>query len=178
MHCYHHWYLSGCELSHVLLTSGNKQCCFEHYLLHWSGDLTGMSASHHHILLIVRVSKWKHFEKKSACRTTDYWKLCNWMSLMSLCTLYRKKLFEAVHNFVHLNLAIALFLGYLTFAVGVELATPNKVCTVVLCFHVVYPFVGNFQSMIIDYAALHLHPSCVYGNCSPLWWTNSLEFGG
>ena len=55
MHCYHHWYLSG-ELSHVLLTSGDKQCCFEHYLLHWSGDLTGMSAPYHHILLIVRVS--------------------------------------------------------------------------------------------------------------------------
>ena len=46
-----------------------------------------------------------------------------------LCVSYcRKKLFKAVHNFVHLNLAIALFVGYLTFAVGVELAKSNKVC--------------------------------------------------
>ena len=77
MHCYHHWYLSGGELSHVLLTSGDNQYCFEHYLLHWSGDLTGMSAPYHHILPIVRVSKWKHFEKTSACRTTDPCKSCN-----------------------------------------------------------------------------------------------------
>ena len=32
-----------------------------------------------------------------------------------------------MHNFVHLNLAIALFVGYLTFAVGVELAKDNEV---------------------------------------------------
>jgi len=45
-----------------------------------------------------------------------------------LCVSYcRKKLFKEVHNFVHLNLAIALFVGYLTFAIGVELATSNKV---------------------------------------------------
>ena len=41
---------------------------------------------------------------------------------------YRKKLFTAVHNFVHLNLAISLLAGYLVFALGVELATSNKVC--------------------------------------------------
>ena len=41
--------------------------------------------------------------------------------------VYSKKLFSAVHNFVHLNLAIALFIGYLTFAVGVELAHKHKV---------------------------------------------------
>ena len=39
----------------------------------------------------------------------------------------RKKLFSTVHNFVHLNLAIALFAGYLIFAVGVELAAGNEV---------------------------------------------------
>ena len=40
---------------------------------------------------------------------------------------HRKKLFSAVHNFVHLNLAISLFIGYLIFAVGVELAKNNEV---------------------------------------------------
>ena len=45
-----------------------------------------------------------------------------------LCVkIHRKKLFSAVHNFVHLNLAIALFCGYLVFAVGVELANHEKV---------------------------------------------------
>ena len=44
-----------------------------------------------------------------------------------MCVFYSKKLFTAVHNFVHLNLAIALFIGYLVFAVGVEFAKDNKV---------------------------------------------------
>ena len=38
-----------------------------------------------------------------------------------------KKLFTAVHNFIHINLAIALFIGYLVFAVGVELAKDDEV---------------------------------------------------
>ena len=49
-----------------------------------------------------------------------------------MLSLHRKKLFSAVHNFVHLNLSIALFLGYLVFGVGVELAAKNEVC---LCSH-------------------------------------------
>ena len=56
----------------------------------------------------------------SDCACIDYSYLCS------------KKLFTAVHNFVHLNLAIALFAGYLTFAVGVELAKDNEVH----CVHV------------------------------------------
>lgn len=38
-----------------------------------------------------------------------------------------KKLFSEGHKLVHLNLAIALFVGYLIFGVGVELATSNEV---------------------------------------------------
>ena len=41
--------------------------------------------------------------------------------------LYRKKLFHAVHMFVHLNLAISLLLGYLIFMFGIETATSNTV---------------------------------------------------
>jgi len=37
------------------------------------------------------------------------------------------KLFKEVHNFVHLNLAIALFVGYFALAFGTQLATSNKV---------------------------------------------------
>ena len=43
------------------------------------------------------------------------------------CTPCRKRLFSAVHLFVHLNLSISLLLGYLTFMVGIETATSNTV---------------------------------------------------
>ena len=41
--------------------------------------------------------------------------------------LCRKKLFSSVHNFVHLNLAISLLLGYVVFMFGIELGTGSKV---------------------------------------------------
>ena len=44
-----------------------------------------------------------------------------------MCVDCRKKLFTAVHNFVHLNLAIALFLAYLVFAIGVDLGSRDTV---------------------------------------------------
>ena len=39
----------------------------------------------------------------------------------------RKKLFTAVHYFVHLNLAISLLLGYVVFMFGIELGTSTRV---------------------------------------------------
>ena len=57
------------------------------------------------------------------------------MPTLLVCWFCRKELFIAMHNFVHLNLAIALFVGYLVFAVGVELAADNDVC-VYNCFYV------------------------------------------
>ena len=39
----------------------------------------------------------------------------------------RKKLFSTVHNFIHLNLSISLFMAYVIFAVGIEMATSNQV---------------------------------------------------
>ena len=41
--------------------------------------------------------------------------------------LNRKKLFHAVHMFVHVNLAISLLLGYLVFMLGIETATSSTV---------------------------------------------------
>lgn len=40
---------------------------------------------------------------------------------------YRKILLKELHNFAHLNLAVALFLALTVFAVGIETATSNKV---------------------------------------------------
>lgn len=39
----------------------------------------------------------------------------------------RKELFRKVHNFVHLNLAIALLLGYVVFLAGIDTAVVNEV---------------------------------------------------
>ena len=39
----------------------------------------------------------------------------------------RKELFKRVHNFVHLNLAIALCLAYTVFVAGVDTAVVHEV---------------------------------------------------
>ena len=39
----------------------------------------------------------------------------------------RKELFTKLHFFVHLNLAIALLLGYVVFIAGVDTAVVNRV---------------------------------------------------
>ena len=49
---------------------------------------------------------------------------------MFLCITCRKALLTSVHFFVHLNLAISLFLAYLVFVLGIELARSSTVCTV------------------------------------------------
>ena len=39
----------------------------------------------------------------------------------------RKTLLRGIHNFIHLNLAIALLMGMLVFVGGIERATENEV---------------------------------------------------
>ena len=47
---------------------------------------------------------------------------------LSLLVLFdRKRLFDKVHYFVHLNLALALLLANLVFVSGIETATVNEV---------------------------------------------------
>ena len=45
--------------------------------------------------------------------------------------LYRNTLLQGINNFIHLNLAIALFLALTVFASGIESATESEVseCT-------------------------------------------------
>ena len=40
---------------------------------------------------------------------------------------YSKAMFTSVHYFIHLNLAIALLLGYVVFLAGVDTAVGNRV---------------------------------------------------
>ena len=42
-------------------------------------------------------------------------------------SIYRKELIQKLHNFVHLNLCIALALGLLLFLTGIQTATANVV---------------------------------------------------
>ena len=47
--------------------------------------------------------------------------------MLYLWYLYRKMLFEGIHNFIHLNLAVALLLALIVFVGGIETATENEV---------------------------------------------------
>ena len=47
--------------------------------------------------------------------------------LLRQCNFHRKKIFHAVHYFIHLNLALSLLLGYVVFMAGIEAGTHNRV---------------------------------------------------
>ena len=52
--------------------------------------------------------------------------------MQSEMLILRRELFTKVHYFIHLNLSISLFLGYLTFIAGIEEATAYEVSVVQL----------------------------------------------
>ena len=52
--------------------------------------------------------------------------------IINLYVLFRKKLLEMPHNFIHLNMACALFLAFLVFVAGIETAKHNEVCKVLI----------------------------------------------
>ena len=58
-------------------------------------------------------------------------------TLLSVCS---KKLFSTVHNFVHLNLALSLFVAYMIFAVCIELATSSEVSTITFVLYIYLMF--------------------------------------
>ena len=47
--------------------------------------------------------------------------------IYSFFSLHSKALFTSVHYFVHLNLAVALFLGYAVFVAGIDYGTRHRV---------------------------------------------------
>ncbi len=63
-----------------------------------------------------------------------YWSISNTLMKTNIpnksgFVFHSKKLFTNVHYFVHLNLAVALFLGYIAFAAGITTATQYRVST-------------------------------------------------
>ena len=82
--------------------------------VHWLQHFLPLLDWCYHILLVIEVGKDRVY-------LSIEWSLTN----VFLC--YRKELIQKVHNFVHLNLCIALALGLLLFLTGVQTATANEV---------------------------------------------------
>ena len=81
-------------------------------LVHWVCDLSDLSLPGYNILLYHLVN------------LNLLWCVCVCVIYKSC---YRKEMFEKVHYFIHFNLAIALFLAYLLFVLGIQLARENQV---------------------------------------------------
>ena len=48
-------------------------------------------------------------------------------TIMYICVVYRTTLLKGIHNFIHLNLAVALILALIVFVCGIETATEQEV---------------------------------------------------
>ena len=83
--------------------------------VHWLQHFLPLLDWSYYILLVLEVGTYDscHF---CACS----------VSQVLFCS-YRKELIQKVHNFVHLNLCIALALGLFLFLTGVQTATANVV---------------------------------------------------
>ena len=91
--------------------------------IHWLQHFFPLFARLHCLLHFTAVS---HVRIMNACPTIDR---CE--SIESWCvaahSMCRKELITKLHNFVHLNLCIALALGLLLFLTGIQTATANVV---------------------------------------------------
>ncbi|CAI7992619.1 Latrophilin-like protein LAT-2 [Geodia barretti] len=81
-----------------------------------------------------------------------------------------KKLFSAIHYFVHLNLAISLLLGYLVFVLGIELGNSNKVACGFVAALLQYLFLSAFCWMMCEGIMLYLMLIVVFSRLSKKWW--------
>ena len=91
--------------------------------VHWLQHFLPLLGWCCHILLVLEVGKDRVY-------LSIEWSLTN----VFLCC--RKELIQKVHNFVHLNLCIALALGLLLFLTGVQTATANEVgLSLIGCAH-------------------------------------------
>ena len=53
--------------------------------------------------------------------------MCEHLAMHNICGLHRNTLLKGIHNFIHLNLAIALILALIVFVSGIETARENEV---------------------------------------------------
>ena len=86
--------------------------------IHWLQHFIPLLAGLHHILFIIEVSWVLNHNLYNSMYADSY-------SHFSNCC--RNELIQKLHNFVHLNLCIALSLGLLLFLTGIQTATANIV---------------------------------------------------
>ncbi|KAL5468809.1 hypothetical protein EMCRGX_G029930 [Ephydatia muelleri] len=82
----------------------------------------------------------------------------------------RKQLFEKPHNFVHLNLAIALFLAFLVFVAGVESAKHNETACKVVAGLLQYFCLSAFCWMLCEGVMLYLMLVVMFSSLKKRWW--------
>ncbi|XP_065916123.1 uncharacterized protein [Dysidea avara] len=79
-------------------------------------------------------------------------------SVIAICLLliYRNTILKGTHNFIHLNLAIALLLSLLVFIGGIEGGTYNKVVCTVVAALLHYLFTAVFSWMLCEGILLYV----------------------
>ncbi|XP_064390034.1 adhesion G protein-coupled receptor L3-like [Halichondria panicea] len=80
------------------------------------------------------------------------------------------ELFRKVHYFIHLNLSISLFLGYLMFVAGIETARANHGACVFVAVWLHYFFLASFSWMLCEGIMLYLMLVVVFSKLSEKWW--------
>ncbi|CAI8001269.1 Adhesion G protein-coupled receptor L1 [Geodia barretti] len=81
-----------------------------------------------------------------------------------------RKLFSAVHYFVHLNLSIALLLGCIVFMFGIELGKNSKAGCGFVAALLQYLFLSAFCWMMCEGIMLYLMLIVVFTRLSNKWW--------
>ena len=84
--------------------------------------------------------------------------------------LFSKELFVKVHYFIHLNLSIALLLGYVVFLAGVDTAVGNQIGCAFVAGLLHYLFTAVFCWMLCEGIMLFLMLVIVFSSLSKKWW--------
>ncbi len=80
------------------------------------------------------------------------------------------ELFTKVHYFVHLNLSIALLLGYVVFLAGVDTAIGNRIGCAFVAALLHYLFTAVFCWMLCEGIMVFLMLVLVFSTLSKKWW--------
>ncbi|XP_064384244.1 uncharacterized protein LOC135333251 isoform X3 [Halichondria panicea] len=93
------------------------------------------------------------------------------LSVTVVFYLYQgKKLFKAVHFFVHLNLSISLLLAYTIFIIGIQTAAASTVGCIFIAAILHYLFLSAFCWMMCEGVMLYLMLVTVFSQVSKAWW--------
>ena len=160
--------------SSLFLTDGHSTIggiCSDHCDLCWLRHISSLSWPQHSLLPHIRVGFL--------------------LILSGQCPLfcYRKALLTSVHYLVHLNLAIALFLGYTVFLAGTYYGPQDQVSILISYFHSAlslvshvkiacalvagalhYLFLSVFCWMLCEGIMLYLMLVIVFSTLSKKWW--------